>query len=680
MLDISNAAESLGFKTLGAEISLEQLYNEVPMPCILHWKQRHFVVCYDTYRRHGNRVFKIADPAAPNNLVYSDSEIINHWCTNKDDLVGNVLLIEPGTDLNNLDSLPKGSSIRDISFFLKYLKPFKKHYTLIGLSMLVASVLQLIFPFLTKSLVDIGINNSNLNFITLILVSQLIISLSQLIVEFSRNWLMLHINSRINIGLVSDFLTKLMKLPLRFFESRLIGDILQRIGDHQRIEQFLTGSSLNVFFSFISFIIFGGVLGYFNYQILIIYAIGNTLYLMWVLSFMRMRRNLDIKRFYENASERSNLIQLITGMHEIKLNNCENKKRWKWEKIQIRLFNLKIKSLALGQLQHFGSLLFNQSTNILISFISARCVVYGEITLGSMISITYLVGQLNGPIGAFIGFVQQMQDAKISLERINEVNQRQDETQTNYNKFDESLSGKDIILRNITFGYDSAFPIFKNLNLKIPGGKITAIVGESGGGKSTLLKLILGFIGPDEGSILIGDQLLSQVNPNEWRRACGAVMQDGFIFSETVAENIALCDERPDINRLHQACEISCIREFIDSLPMKFNSMIGMEGQGLSQGQKQRILIARVAYKNPDIILFDEATNALDSNTESNILAKLDEFFKGKTVVIIAHRLSTIRNADKIIVIKNGKVAEEGTHKSLILKEGEYYKLIQRQI
>lgn len=680
MLNISNAAESLGFRSLGASITLDQLYEEVPLPCILHWKQRHFVVCYGIVKKKGARLFRIADPAATDNLIYTENEMNKHWCVDGDNNQGYALLIEPGPACNAGNKIPVPHSIKNVSFFLKYLRPYKKHLILTCLGMLTTSLLQLIFPFLTKSLVDVGITDSNISFITLILISQLIISLSQLIVEFTRNWMLLHINARINIGLVSDFLTKLMKLPIRFFESRLIGDILQRIGDHQRIEQFMTGSSLNVFFSLISFIIFGVVLGVFSYKILVIYFVGNSLYLLWVLSFMKIRRNLDIKRFYESAGERSNLIQLITGMAEIKMNNCENQKRWKWERIQIKLFNLKIKSLALGQIQHFGSLLFNQSTNIVISFIAARSVVTGDLSLGSMISITYLVGQLNGPIGSFIGFAQQMQDARLSLERINEVNLRKDETQSSYYPLERPVSGNDIHLRDVDFGYDQEFPIFKGLNLEIPAGKITAIVGESGGGKTTLMKLILGFLMPVGGEIAIGGQPLNFINPSEWRNACGAVMQDGFIFSESIAENIALSDEHADFRRLEDACTIACIKDFIESLPMRYATVIGMEGHGLSQGQKQRILLARAAYKNPDILLLDEATNALDSQTESDIMERLKTFFRGKTVIIIAHRLSTVKNADKIVVIKSGSVAEEGTHSSLMQKEGIYYQLVKRQL
>lgn len=680
MLNISKAAESLGFRSLGASITLNQLYEEVPLPCILHWKQRHFVVCYGVARKNGLRLFRIADPAAADNLIYTENEMNEHWCVDRDNNQGYALLIEPGPATDAGNYISASHSIKNVSFFLKYLRPYKKHFFLTCLGMLASCLLQLIFPFLTKSLVDVGISESNISFITLILVSQLIISLSQLIVEFTRNWMLLHINARINIGLVSDFLTKLMKLPIRFFESRLIGDILQRIGDHQRIEQFMTGSSLNVFFSLISFIIFGIVLGVFSYRILVIYVVGNSLYLFWVLSFMKIRRTLDIKRFYESAGERSNLIQLITGMTEIKMNNCENHKRWKWERIQIKLFNLKIKSLALGQIQHFGSLLFNQSTNIVISFIAARSVVTGDLSLGSMISITYLVGQLNGPIGSFIGFAQQMQDARLSLERINEVNLRKDETQSAYCPLERPVSRNDIHLRDVYFGYDQGFPIFQGLNLDIPAGKITAIVGESGGGKTTLMKMILGFLEPVRGEIEIGGQNLSLIHPSEWRDVCGAVMQDGFIFSESIAENIALRDERADFGRLEDACTVACIKDFIESLPMGYATVIGMEGHGLSQGQKQRILLARAAYKNPEILFLDEATNALDSQTESDIMDRLKTFFKGKTVIIIAHRLSTVKNADKIVVIKKGAVAEEGTHATLMQKGGIYYRLVKRQL
>lgn len=550
------------------------------------------------------------------------------------------------------------------------------------LGMLTISVLQLIFPFLTQSLVDIGIHSGNLSFITLILISQLVVSVSQISVGFIRSWIMLHMNARINIALISDFLTKLMKLPLHYFDTKMIGDIMQRIGDHRRIETFLTGSSISTLFSFVNFFIFAFVLAYYDLVILAIFFIGNALYVCWILFFMRYRRELDIRRFAQAAGEQSSLIQLVTAMQEIKLNNCEKQKRWQWERIQVKLFKISIQGLALGQIQQIGSIFFNQTTNIIISFIAAKAVVEGEMTLGMMMSMTYIIGQLSGPVGSFIGFAQQLQDAKISLERLNEVHGKKDEEQDIETKLMILPEKQDIKIENLSFSYDGADRdyILKDLNLEIPARKVTAIVGASGSGKTTLIKLILGFYAPNKGKIKIGEIPLENINPHLWRSHTGSVMQDGFIFSESIAQNIAIGEEQIDIEKLRHAVTVANIRDFIDSLPLGYNTKIGMEGNGISQGQRQRILIARAVYKNPEFLFFDEATNALDANNEKEIMEHLHGFYKGKTVVVVAHRLSTVRDADKIVVLDKGQVTEEGTHQELIAKQGLYYQLVKNQL
>ena len=682
MLGISDAAESIGFRTSGLRITFKQLVEDVPLPCILHWSQKHFIVCYDIRKKKDGYRIAIADPA--NQLVtYKEDEFKKCWITTKADgeEKGTALALEPSPDFYELDD-EKHTTEHNLAFFLKYLTPYKKQLIQLVLGMLTISVLQLIFPFLTQSLVDIGIHSGNLSFITLILISQLVVSVSQISVGFIRSWIMLHMNARINIALISDFLTKLMKLPLHYFDTKMIGDIMQRIGDHRRIETFLTGSSISTLFSFVNFFIFAFVLAYYDLVILAIFFIGNALYVCWILFFMRYRRELDIRRFAQAAGEQSSLIQLVTAMQEIKLNNCEKQKRWQWERIQVKLFKISIQGLALGQVQQIGSIFFNQTTNIVISFIAAKAVVEGEMTLGMMMSMTYIIGQLSGPVGSFIGFAQQLQDAKISLERLNEVHGKKDEEQDIETKLTTLPEKQDIKIENLSFSYDGADRdyILQDLYLKIPAKKVTAIVGASGSGKTTLIKLMLGFYTPNKGKITVGEVPLENINPHLWRSCTGSVMQDGFIFSESIAQNIAVGEEQIDIEKLRHAVTVANIRDFIDSLPLGYNTKIGMEGNGISQGQRQRILIARAVYKNPEFLFFDEATNALDANNEKEIMKHLHDFYKGKTVVVVAHRLSTVRDAGKIVVLDKGQVTEEGTHQELIAKQGLYYQLVKNQL
>ncbi len=692
MLGISDAAESIGFRTNGVKITFEQLVNDVPLPCILHWNQNHFVVCYHIEKKkrspfskkdkNDDFVIGISDPSYGLS-IYKKEEFLHCWATSqiegKD--VGAALVLQPSPDFYEYDD-DKEKASRNLSFFFRYLKPYKKQLFQLALGMVIGSVLQLIFPFLTQAMVDSGIGANNLNFITLILISQLVLFVTQLAVGFIQSWIVLHMNTRINISLISDFLAKLMRLPISFFDTKMIGDIMQRIGDNRRIESFLTGTPLSVLFSFANFIIFGCILAYYNFTILVIFLIGNTLYIIWVLSFMKYRRELDYKRFSQASSQQSTLFQMITGMQEIKLNNCEKQKRWQWERIQVKLFNISVRGLALGQYQQTGSVFFSQSTSILLSFIAAKSVVDGNMTLGMMMSLSYIIGQLSSPIGQFIGFAQALQDARISLERLGEIHNKEDEDQTSDLKLSILPEDKTIRINDLWFSYDGADRNYalENIQLEIPHNKITAIVGASGSGKTTLVKLLLGFYSPNKGEIFVGDTSLKNINPHLWRQKSGAVMQDGFIFSDTIANNIAVGEEIIDKDRLLYAAKVACIRQFIDSLPLGYNSKIGIEGNGISQGQRQRILIARAVYKNPAFMFFDEATNSLDANNEREIMNNLHIFYQGKTVVIVAHRLSTVQHADNIVVLDKGQLAEHGTHATLIAKKGIYYQLVKNQL
>lgn len=678
MLGISDAAERIGFRTMGVKVTLEQLRAEVPLPCVLHWNQNHFVVLYKVK----NGKYYIADPATQK-LVYEESELVRCWCSTvvegKD--TGAALLFEPGPDFYDREEEDTRTG-KGLSFFFRYLTPYRRELFQLVLGMLTASILQLILPFLTQSMVDTGIRDGNLSFITLILIAQLVIFVAKLSVDFIRSWILLHVNTRINIALISDFLAKLMRLPLHFFDTKMVGDIMQRIGDHNRIETFMTGSSISTLFSFVNFIVFGFVLAYYDLMILGLFLVGNGLYVAWILAFMKYRRELDIKRFAQAAGEQSNLFQLVTGMQEIKLNNCETEKRWEWERIQVKLFKISIKGLALQQYQQLGSVFFNQTTNILISFLAARAVVSGEMTLGMMMSLTYIVGQLTAPIEQFIGFARSFQDAKISLERLGEIHQKEDEEQTLALKTNRLPEERTLRVEDVCFSYDGADRdyVLEHVSLAIPEHKVTAVVGASGSGKTTLVKLLLGFYEPNKGAIRVGNVLLKDMNPHVWRAHTGCVMQDGFIFSDTIARNIAVGVESIDRERLLHAVTVANIREFIDSLPLGYNTKIGMEGNGVSQGQRQRILIARAVYKDPEFIFLDEATNALDANNEKEIMEHLHRFYRGRTVVVVAHRLSTVRDADNIVVLDKGRVAEEGTHEGLTAKRGIYYKLVKNQL
>jgi len=684
MLGISEAAERLGYKTISARLNFEKLANNVPLPCIVHWRQEHFVVVYDIRLQKKDKrkgFVKVADPAL-GLIKFTVEEFCNYWLSMREEGEdeGVALLLEPTPAFYEQED--EKSDRTKFSYIFRYLKPYHKYVVQLFLGLLLGSLLQLIFPFLTQSIVDYGISNQNLSFVTLILIAQLILFTSQTVVEFIRSWILLHITARINISMISDFLIKLMKLPIRFFDIKMIGDILQRINDNSRIQNFLTSSSINTLFSFFNLIIFSVVLGLYNLKILSIFLFASVLYVLWIVIFLKKRKELDYKRFAQASAEQSNLYQLIIGMQEIKLNNCEKQKRWEWENIQIRLFNISIKGLALSQYQQAGAFFIDQTKNIIISFFAAQAVINGNMTLGMMMAVQYIIGQLNAPISQLIGFVQSAQDAKISLERLGEIHNREDEEIPNESKIMLLPQKRNISIQNLTFRYDGPHSetVLESVNLEIPNGKVTAIVGMSGSGKTTLIKLMLGFYPPTKGEIKISEYNLQNINTHIWRENCGAVMQDGYIFSDTIARNIAVSDEIIDTNRLLHAAKVANIQEMVEGLPLGYNTKIGQEGQGISQGQRQRILIARAVYKNPEYIFFDEATNALDATNEKVIMEHLSKFFEGKTVVIVAHRLSTVKNADNIVVLEKGKVVEQGTHKELTKLKGIYYELVKNQL
>lgn len=681
MLGISDAAESIGFRTQGVRSNIRQLRESIPLPCILHWNQHHFVVCYHIRKKKTGFVYAISDPAKGKYEV-NDEELKGCWITSYEgEEQGIALLLSPTPDFYKHEDEWRKQK-RNLSYFFQYLSPYKSQLIQLAIGMALGGVFSLILPFLTQAVVDQGIGNNNLNLITLILVAQLTLSITQTGVSFLQNWITLHMNARISITLISDFLAKLMRLPIRFFDAKNIGDIMQRIDDHRRIQSFMTGATLSTLFSFFNFFIFAFIMAYYNLAILSIFLVGNALYIGWIILFMSYRRKLDNARFAQSSVNQGNIVQLITAMQEIKLNNCEKQQRWKWEAVQVKLFKISILGTALEQVQQMGSIFFTQTTNLLISYLSAKAVIDGNITLGMMMSISYIIGQLSGPIGQVINFSKSLQDAKISLERLNEVHNKEDEEQTACNKLNVLPTEQSIHLENVCFNYDGAERdyVLENLTLEIPQHKVTAIVGSSGSGKTTIIKLLLGFYPPIAGNIKIGRTTLSDLNPHLWRQQTGAVMQDGFIFSDTITNNIAVGVDRVDRTRLQYAIDTANIREFIESLPMKYETKIGMEGNGISQGQRQRILIARAIYKNPDFIFLDEATNSLDANNERVIMNNLNKFYQGKTVVIVAHRLSTVQNADKIVVLEHGKIIEEGTHKELSVQKGAYYTLIKNQL
>jgi len=677
LLSISDAAEQLGMHTIIGYSSVAKL-SKVTLPCILHWNQNHFVVLYKTKRGK----YYVADPGK-GLIKYSESEFGQHWISVRRDNEdkGVAMFIKPTSLFYDKIDDPNDAP-RSFKFLLGYINRFRKYFGSIILGLFIGCLLQLMLPFLTQSIVDIGVTHQDINFIWLVLAGQLMLTISRTIIDFIRRWLLMHISMRINISLISDFLLKLLKLPMSFFDTKLMGDLLQRMNDHSRIEKFLTNQVLNVMFSLLSFLIFGIVLFIYNKLIFSVFLIGSVVYAGWMLIFLSKRKVIDYEMFEKQAINNNYTYQFITSMQEIKLQDCEKRRRWEWEDIQTDLFQVQMKSMKLQQTQEAGSIFINEVKNIVITVLSATAVIYGEMTLGMMLAVQYIIGQLNSPVEQLMNFLYSMQDVKISLERINEIHGSRNEENTSRDRTEFKDCSHDIVFNNVSFKYDphSLTNIIENVSFFIPSGKVTAIVGASGSGKTTLIKLMLGFYPIIDGHIHIGDTDINTLNLKWLRRQCGVVMQDGVIFSESIARNIAVDDDEIDKERLLWASEIANIKEYILSLPLRFDTKIGQDGMGLSQGQKQRILIARAVYKSPEFIFLDEATNALDAKNERAIVENLDEFYKGRTVVVVAHRLSTVKNADQIIVLDSGKVVEIGNHTTLIAKQGTYYNLVKNQL
>jgi ATP-binding cassette, subfamily B, bacterial len=686
LLGLSKAAESIGLRSQGVRIDFKQLVEEVNLPCIVHWRQNHFVVVYKVSRTSSlfgktNTKIHVSDPAREL-LTYSEKEFKESWAsvTKDGECQGFCLLLETTPEFYQHDDLERDKM--SLLYFLGYLMPYRRFYLQIILSMTFGFIINIVTPFLSQTSVDYGIGNSDIGFIYMVMVAQLVIMISETLVGFIRSWILLHITTRVSVSVLSGFLLKLMHLPISFFDSRIIGDIIQRIGDNNRIQSFLTSVILNSFFITINIIVFSIILAFYNVKIFGILMVGATLYICWILLFMKKRRMLDYKRFERASENQTVMVEMLNGMQEIKLNNYEHQKRWEWEQLQAKVFKINAKGLAIGQFQSVGSIFINNTTSILISILSVTAVVEGKMTLGMMVAVQYIIGQVKGPLSQMLGFITSAQDARISLERLCEIHQKEDEEKFDENRMNILPTSKSIQITNLSFHYEGPHtdPVLKDLNLEIPEGKVTALVGTSGSGKTTLIKLLLGMYEPTRGMISVDNINLQNFWRSVWREKCGMVMQDGYIFADTITENIVVGDQNPDKERIIKSVKIANLHEFINSLPMGFNTKIGDGGQGLSQGQRQRILLARSVYKEPDYLFFDEATNALDSENERIIMNNLNTFFTNRTVIIVAHRLSTVRNADQIVVLVGGKIAELGTHSELVAKNGQYFNLIKNQL
>lgn len=681
LMGISDAAEHIGFHALGLCTDTKHLKKDVTLPCILHWNQNHYVVCYKISRKNKNSIYYIADPAVMKRK-FTEEELEQHWLSTRrnNENRGILLSLEVTPEFYKFDeeTLKKPSGIGK---YLDYLKPHKWAFCHNILCIFLFMIIGMVTPYLTQSLVDKGIWGGNLNFVLLILISQIILALTSMGINLINSWVTIHTNTRINLSIVSDFWSKLLKLPAHFFDTKVTGDIVQRFTDYGRIEDFLLNSSISIVFAIVNFLVYSFILFFYNLKVLFIFFVGYTIYVLWILCFLKLWKKLDYDNF-EISSKNNKSLQLLQGIIDIKLNNEEKQKRWEWEKIQARMFRLSLKSLKIGQIQgNIGTLIIT-ITNIVISYLVAKEVIIGQMTLGMMMAITYVTGQIAGQIHQFIDFIHSIQNMRISLERLEEINDMEDDETNIDNKRNELPTDLTMRFEHVSFSYDGSPRryILKDLCFYIPQHKITAIVGNSGCGKTTIMKLLLGLYNPTNGNVKVGNISISQINPYLWRSKIGSVMQDGYLFSDTIARNIATGSLDIDNKRLYSSAQIANISDFINNQPLGYSTKIGMEGVGVSQGQKQRILIARAVYKNPDILLFDEATNALDSSNERIIMDNLNEYFKGKTVVISAHRLSTIKQADQIIAMKDGIIMEIGNHDELMTKKGEYYRLIENQL
>ena len=679
---LAQTARRYGMEAVAARATIDELAQST-LPAIIHWQQNHFTVLYRVSSGRRRR-FYVSDPAK-GRVCYSEAEFEAGWLSTASQGMpkGIALFLAPGEGFDAANAGADGGERRSFGFLLSYLRTYRRYFMHIVAGLALGCLLQLILPFMTQAIVDVGIKNGNISLIWLILLGELMIVIGRTATDFIRRWLLLHISMRINISLVSDFFIKLLRLPMAFFDTRKTGDLLQRMADHGRVQQFLTGQVLGVLFTLLSFVIFGVVLLVYNRLIFAVFVLGSIVYGVWIATFLHRRKVLDYELFEQQARNQNYTYQFISSMQEIKLQDCERRRRWEWEDVQADLFGVQMKSMKLQQSQEAGSIFINEVKNIIITVLAATAVINWQMTLGSMLAVQYIIGQLNSPVEQLMAFIYSLQDVKISLDRINEIHQGKDEEadRGQLSAFDAGAR-KSIAIENLSFRYDRFSPglTIDNISLDIPAGRTTAIVGASGSGKTTLIKLLLGYYRPESGRISVAGRNLDDYSLRWWRRQCGTVMQDGVIFSESIARNIAVDDGDIDCARLESAARLACIHDYIESLPLRYNTRIGRDGMGLSQGQKQRILIARAVYRNPDFIFLDEATNALDAGNERAIVENLDEFYRGRTVVVVAHRLSTVRNASRIVVLDGGRIAEQGTHYELIARRGVYFNLVKNQL
>lgn len=679
MLSLSRSAEQLGFRTISSKLTLKNFIKNFSLPTIIHWKQHHFIVVYKIKK---NKIY-VSDPAI-GKITYDIDSFLDGWSGEQNiDSIGFVLFIEATPDIYENERGEKGISF---SYFLGYFKGFKKQYVQIVLGMIASMLITFVTPFITQSIVDVGINGRNMGFINLMLIAQLVLASSSIIIGFIQNWLFMHMGTRISLSIATGYISKVMKLSIPYLERKTIGDFMQRMSDNSRIQGFISSSTLSTLFSFLNVIVFGIIMATFDLKILAVFLLGSTLYAGWILLFIKKRKEYDYKKFDQNSQSQTSIIQIFNGIRDIKLYNFEQEKRWEWERIQSRGYLLSMKQLGLNQVQQSGAFFIENAKNITITYLVVSSVISGQITFGTMISIQYILGQMGSPLLQLIGFINSYQDAKISLQRIGEIhtqaNEEADEENEDKIHNPHAIKNKSIEFQNVTFSYNKLVeePILKNVDIHIPEGKFTAVVGESGSGKTTLIKILLGFYKINRGSVKIGELDLSNLSAKMWRDQCGAVLQDSYLFSCSILDNIALNSENVQMEKVYEAARLANIHDFITSLPLAYKTKIGENGLTLSQGQKQRIFIARIIYKDPGFLFFDEATNALDSENESTIMKNISEKLGGKTIIFVSHRLSAIKRADNIIVMKDGEVAESGKHNDLMKSKGIYYMLNKKQL